>query len=288
MNRPGLLGIKYLLIAIIGLLWTLAVCAEKLTIVHPHNSRPKDQPHYQIELLKLALSKAGAEFEMKMTPVKMLQGRALLQLANQQDINVAWAMTSKEREQDLLPIRIPIDKGLLGWRIFLIHQDKQADFSKVQTMAQLKSYVGVQGHDWPDTLILRANGFTTITQTTFHVMYSMLRSGQIDYFPRSINEIDLDLKAPAAAKLIIESDIALHYPAAQYFFVNRNNKALAEVIERGLRVAMKDGSFDKLFDQYHGEAIRRSNLKKRKIFHLTNPLLTAETPLQQKELWFQP
>jgi hypothetical protein len=78
----------------------------------------------------------------------------------------------------------------------------------------------------------------------------------------------------------------LQYPTAVYFFVNRQNTALAQAIEHGLNSAIKNGNFDKLFYQHHNDAIQRSYLPNRTILPLHNAALPPNTPLQRKELWF--
>ena len=65
-------------------------------------------------------------------------------------------------------------------------------------------------------------------------------------------------------------------------------KALAVRVEEGLLQIIEDGSLEPIFQKYHGEAIRRHNLKARKIFKLTNPLLSPETPLDNPKLWYDP
>jgi hypothetical protein len=49
---------------------------------------------------------------------------------------------------------------------------------------------------------------------------------------------------------------------------------------------IQDGSFDRLFADEYGDDIKRANLKARKRFQLTNPLLPERTPLLNKKLWF--
>lgn len=57
---------------------------------------------------------------------------------------------------------------------------------------------------------------------------------------------------------------------------------------QGLEKARHDGSFDKLFHQYHDATIKRAGLENRTIIELDNPLLPDETPLGRRELWFRP
>ncbi|HPR37592.1 MAG TPA: diguanylate cyclase, partial [Spirochaetota bacterium] len=79
--------------------------------------------------------------------------------------------------------------------------------------------------------------------------------------------------------------LALHYTFPVYFFVRKDNITLAARIEKGLRASIADGSFQRLFNMYNGEYIRKAAINKRKILRLNNPLLTDETPVREKNLW---
>jgi ABC-type amino acid transport substrate-binding protein len=270
------------------ILLALWLCTSMPTIAAPLAVRYPVQSagyEYPIHLLDLALRKSGISYSLQAVNTPMLQGRALKQLAADTDIDVAWSMTSAEREAELTPIRIPIDKGLLGWRIFLIHNKDTARFAQVKTLADLQRMEAGQGHDWPDTEILRANGLKVQGYPVFESLFNMLQAGRFDYFPRSIMEIWGEEKAHPGMDLVVEQSLILHYPTAYYFFVNKNSIPLAAAIEKGLKRAMQDGSFDTLFNQTYGDVVQRTRLQSRKRLELSNPLLPAKTPLNQKELW---
>lgn len=80
-----------------------------------------------------------------------------------------------------------------------------------------------------------------------NLLIDMLASKRFDYFPRGLHEVYSEQKIAAEKNIVVEDSIMLHYPVPIYFFVNKNNVALANRIERGLRIAMQDGSFDELF-----------------------------------------
>jgi hypothetical protein len=65
-------------------------------------------------------------------------------------------------------------------------------------------------------------------------------------------EIWAEQPAHANKGLVIEESLLLNYPSPIYFFVNKNDKALADRIERGLTIAISDGSFDELFFSVEG------------------------------------
>ena len=242
---------------------------------------------YPVKVLALALSKSGIPHTLAPMPYQMPQGRALKQLAQDTDLNVVWSITSREREQDLLPVRIPIDKGLYGWRIFLVNKQDMAKFSGIKSLVDLKALKAGQGHDWPDTSILRANGLPVEVSPRYDSLFRMLKSNRFDYFPRSVLEIWGEADRYADMGLVVEPRVLLHYPTAFYFFVSKNNPELAEILERGLNAAIKDGSFERLFQQTYGDVMQRANLGGRTGLVLNNPLLPAKMPLHRKELWIQ-
>jgi hypothetical protein len=89
-----------------------------------------------------------------------------------------------------------------------------------------------------------------------------------------------------ASTLEIEPHLALHYFYDAYFMVNRRSTALAHDIESGLERAIKDGSFDRLFQQYYGERLRNAHLETRTVIELRNPQTTSRTPTNRPELWY--
>ena len=52
-------------------------------------------------------------------------------------LDVMWGATKNSYEQRMLPIRIPLFKGLLGHRLFIIRSDNQSKFNKVSDIRKL-------------------------------------------------------------------------------------------------------------------------------------------------------
>lgn len=267
-------------------------------LMHPAHARPaaevrfpvpefKDDRRYDyvLELLQLALSKSGTAYRIVPAAFPMNQERQVKELENGRNIDVAPIPSSAEREARLRPVMIPLNKGLLGWRIGLIRKGDQASFLKVRTLDDLKQVRVAQGQEWPDTGILQANGIDVITATGYEGLFKMLTAGRFDYFPRSVKEI-WDEQASNADTMEVEQHLALHYVYDAYFMVNRRNERLALDIENGLERSIKDGSFDRVFMAYYGERLRKANLKQRTVIEIRNPLLTPRTPLHRPELWY--
>lgn len=241
---------------------------------------------YQLRLLKAALDASGQPYELIPAGRDLVQSRLLKEIAAKR-IDIYWSMTSTERERLLLPIRIPLDKGLNGWRLLLVAKTQQDVFNKVQSLADLSKYVLLQGHDWPDTQILKFNGLIVDTSQHPAQLFDMLRKGRAVGFPRSVVEISAEMN-DHQPELAIDPHLVLYYPSAVYFFVNKANQPLANAVERGLQRLQASGQFEQMFWQEYGAALKQANLAGRVMLSMRNPDLPLLTPLDNKSLWYQP
>lgn len=229
---------------------------------------------YHIELLKMALDKTAADYpeaSLQFTE-QVTQGRGLKML-EQGEVDVAFLASSKQREQTFIPVKIPLLKGLLGYRLLLIHQDNQQKFLQVKNTHDLgESFVAGFGSHWADIDVLRHNALPTQDIGTASSLHRMLHAKRFDYFPRGINEVwqeqqRISSKLP---ELMIEPNIALVYNLPVYVFVNKELPELAERIEKGLNKATDDLSFQELFLKYYSDSILKARLSERQIIYLDN------------------
>ncbi|MFG6428341.1 hypothetical protein [Roseateles sp. LYH14W] len=255
-----------------------------------HISMPDPQLHYVRRIVELALSRAGSRLEVRPVDLDMTQGRTLIELASgRSPIDLMWTMTDRQRESSgLLPVRIPIDRGLLGWRLLLVRRSELTQWARVGSLKDLASRLAGQGHDWPDTTILRANGLQVGTSSVYDALFRMLAAGRIDYFPRSVLEIDAEMAGGRHPELAIAPDLMLHYPAAAYLFVSPSRPELAAELRTGLEAAVADGSFQRLHREQYGALIKAHPVSPERVLKLSNPLLPPETPTRRRELWLQP
>lgn len=266
-----------------------ATHAEPLT--YPLHSDGADPEAYVVELLQLAVARSGGDYALQPSPRSMTQSRAEQSLEqNDGRVQVMWAMTSKAREDVLLPIRIPIYRGMIGWRIPLVRAEDRNWLSRVHSLADLKPLRIGQRADWPDTRILRSNGLQVLTSQSYESLFRMLDAGRFDLFPREVVVVwEEQARAESAGlKLAVDEHIAIHYPTAFYYFTSRARADLAAAIERGLESMLADGSFEQLFQQHHGATLERAQLTKRRVIELENPDLPPHTPFARSQLWYAP
>ena len=256
------------------------------TVRYPRALSDDDKrTEYPVRLLKLALNASDRRYSVKASELRMPQGRALLNLEHGETVDVVWSMTSQEREKLLYPVRIPIYKGLIGWRLLLIRQRDRQRFSQLDKITSLAELAAVQGHDWPDTTILESNGFLVHGASNYNGMFDMLARGRADYFPRSVVEIWEEQNNHREKQIVVESTLLMHYPTAFYYFVNANNSVLAEDLETGISRIIVSGEFDRLFSTYFDPILEKAKIDQRRIVELDNPTLPEATPLNRSELW---
>ena len=288
------------LLAAAGWFFATAATAAPTVFIYPRSESAVDsQVVYDYELLREALeATAGTHgpYELRPSAPAMNQARAADEIAaGSALVNVFARSTTLEHEQRLLPVRIPIDKGLISYRVFLIRADMQPKFAAVNSLDELRTYSVGSYATWADTRILREAGFKVVTGDSYEGLFRMLVARRFDFFSRSADEAlrEFDERRDLLPEMRVEENLLLHFPTTRFFFVQRSEEGtrLAARIEAGLNRMIRDGSFDALFLKYKGPLIERAHLKTRKTFAIDNPLLSPETQAtrrQRPELWFDP
>jgi hypothetical protein len=200
-------------------------------------------------------------------------------------IDVIAAGSTLAREEAMLPIYIPLLKGLHGWRIAFVHNKNQQILSPALN-TDFNSLVAGQLHSWSDTKILESNGIKVEKGGDYEGLFLMLEKKRFDYFPRSVIEVFWEFSKHSHFNIEIDKHALIHYPSAYYFHVNKEDIILANDINYGLEQALKDGSFDTIFMKFHSSIIDHVQKDKRFVYRLNNPYLSDKAPLHRKELWF--
>ena len=241
-------------------------------------SDPKQR--YYIDLLRLALEKSvpeyGAYTLLEKTFEDAPQARTLELLANDDLIDVHWSMTSITREHKLGTVYIPLLKGMMGARVFIIHKDFQVTLNAQTHASALLNYRFGSGHDWPDSQIYTYNNLKTETAGAQNLL-NMAVQKRFDLFPRALHEPWSEVTDYPSLR--IDDQFGLCYPSAMYFFVKKSNHRLRKRLTHGLHAAMHDGSFDALFNAHPitKDAIQKGHFTKRKLLKLRNPTMSIRT-----------
>jgi len=250
---------------------------------------------YDWLVLRTALEKTAAShgpFSMKQFSEAMSPQRVAQELALPHGrINVMARAASPEFDRDFLTVRIPIDKGLLGYRVLLVRKDDLPRFAQVRSVQDLRKLRAGMGKGWADVAVLAHAGLPVVEGSAHENLYAMLLAKRFDYFARGVDEAQWEIKEFGARfpHMAIEPTLLLRYPLPRYLYLRRDaeGEALARRLTVGLETMVRDGTLGALFRQHKGPVIEPLHLDQRRLLTLANPGL-PDTPQQRPELWYSP
>ena len=271
------------------------VRAEPMDYVYGYFSKTGDHDNFVFALIKEALTRTEAKwgpYELHTVP-EVPRNRQIRELeTGTGSITFAVLGTAHDIAKHLRPILIPVDKGLVGYRLLLVRRIDQKRFGAVHAPAGLKPFSFGLNFIWDDVDILRANGLTVQTGDDFDGLFQMLSRDRFDAFPRGVGEIGREFQeyGPLYPDLEIEKDLLIHYTLPVYVWFARNpaGEKLAERLEEGLRAMIDDGSYDSIFWKYNRPVLDGLGLAHRRVLTLNNPYLPPDTPLGDSRLWLSP
>lgn len=245
---------------------------------------------YRWKLLELALAHSpnGGESTRLVPFAEDITQNRGVQLLQSGAIDVIALGTNAEREAQMRPIKIDILRGIVGFRIFVIRAADQERIAQMDEKTLRQQLVFGLNSQWADLPIMRANGFTVETSPAYEPLFSMLSKGRFDAFPRGLNEAarEVEERKKTYPQLAVEQTKALYFPFPVYFWVSKDNVALAQRIERGLKLALADGSFRQLFETYHAAEIAALARDKRQVIRLASPILPAGAAEPDTRWWW--
>ncbi len=251
--------------------------------------------NYHLKLLDLVLSVTEDEFgPYRLTPVpeggpEVAEARGVRMLAND-EIDLVFLSTSREREDMFLPVRVPLLKGLLGFRLLLINPLDQPRFSDVTTLSDLTEdfRLGFNPH-WVDYRIYENAGFDMVSSVSYDELFAMLDAGRFDIFPRGVNEVwqELIFFRSAHPNIDVERELLLYYPFPVFFFVRPENDQLRERLYRGLELIQEDGRFQKLLMRHYQPFVEKARLPQRRLIELENPTLPKDINVPDRDWWLK-
>ncbi|HZX15347.1 MAG TPA: hypothetical protein VFF22_00555 [Pseudomonas sp.] len=195
-------------------------------------------------------------------------------------------------EEVLLPVKIPVDKGLLGYRVFLIQAEDQPRFAGVQSLEQLRQLRFGQQREWSDVAVYQAAGLPVVTGSSYEGLFHMLMLRRFDAFGRGVSEVNGELAhwRKQYPQMTIENELLLYYPLPVYFWFARTDEGRlrAQRVEEGMQTLMADGTLDRLFSEEYAATIQQLGLDSRRTLKIANPHLSSNHPFDKPEYWFVP
>lgn len=283
---------RFFLVLVVMLYCNLASAGMATRVLIQSPQSEDDASHqYYVDLITQVLKNTQAEYgvaEIVETGFSYTQNRALKAL-EMGHISVFWTGTNRKRENHYRVIHIPLMAGLLGIRVPVIRGSQLQEFVKIESPEQLKSLTACQGTHWPDSDILEGNGYRVERVTKFESMYSMLRQGRCDYFPRGIGEVFAELNHGSNQDMMVLDNLLFIYPMPMYIFVNKSDKQLTERLEQGLSAMAEKGEIFKFICEHAStrDVFPLNKYVDAQFLKLSNHLLPDTTQLDNPKLWIE-
>ena len=250
---------------------------------------PRDDVRYTYydQLLRLAIAKTElAEGPCRIETTEFVSHLRKLRMMQTGQLDVAGNVDSAEWEQGLLAIPVPVHQGLHGIRLLVIRKGDEGRFASIHTLHDLQQLRAGVMRDWQVREVLEANAIPVQLTDHYDSLYAMLTRQRFDYIPLSLFEVQQELTRHSPGTLAVEPTLVLNYPSVDYFFVRPERKALFARIQRGLELAIKDGSRDELFNRFSNfpTIVQQAALPGRTVIVLRNPSQAQSTPALEKQL----
>lgn len=206
---------------------------------------------------------------------KMEQGRAFVELLKG-NIDVFIAAADERREQLANPIYVPLDRGLLGFRVCLVNKQASSfkDVSTTEQFIEGKLSIGLGTH-WPDTSIYEKNGFEVVTSPVLDSLFNMLDNKRFDCFSRSVNEVQAEIEQYKNTNITLDENLVFIYPNGTFIYVSPKNPRLHRRLSTGVGLSIEDASYFDIFEEYFSNALLKHGIYERKLLLMENPNISS-------------
>src|SRR5689334_13819202 len=146
---------------------------------------------YHWKILETALEKTRAAwgpYELGTAPLMTEQRQRVELQQSSGRLTVMYLGTTPDMERDLVPVRIPVDRNLGGYCVFLIRAGRQAEFDNVTRLEDLRRFSFGLGLGWIDVDILRASKLRVVTGSSYEGLFEMAEHARFDIFLRAAVE----------------------------------------------------------------------------------------------------
>lgn len=238
------------------------------------------------EMVKAAFAAASVPVSFEMAPLANEKRQLLLLEEGKTHIDLMPVTPERlrsVREGKSRMIPIPLDRGMLGYRLCLVLRNRQDLLANVKTAGDLKDFVFGQGEGWMDVGIYNNAGIGTkwVRDWRNAEFVTQMEAGYIDIFPLGAEE-SLAILLPHFQKytpeIVADPYIVLSYPWYRFVWLSvraDNADEINAALTRGFGEIAKNGTFEELWRKHH-RGLPDSFFSGRRIIKLTNPYYGEE------------
>lgn len=198
-------------------------------------------------------------FQTVMHDERLSPVRTMLEVARGEILHLAFA-SSWFRNTMPKDTYVEFESSFLfnlgGLRSFITRPDTQTVLTRITRAGQVFGLPAGQGEGWPDSKILRHNGFKVIEGYDMDSLFPMLRKKRFDLFPLSILEAERTVSEykDRYPELSVMRGVNLYYPFPFSLFVSARHPRIIERFRFGVDLVLTNGTVKTLFSKHFGSA----------------------------------
>lgn len=229
---------------------------------------------YELAVIRLALDNAEGDHRLEVVPLPVVSAQRWRQMVidGEQGINFMLSGYVPELEGLLEPVTIPLTRGLLGYRLLAVKEDRLNELSHINTLNELRSFRIGSGYRWQENSILRGNGLS-LELGHYQNLWDMLSWERFDIFHRGVHEIFDELEARERDQFAILPGVALAFRFDYFFYVPVDRQDLHRILSQGLINAYNNGSFMAFFESHPviRKTLELADMENREVIRLKTP-----------------
>ena len=226
---------------------------------------------YELSVIRLALDNAPGDHSLEVFQLPVVSRKRWLEIIEYgyKSINIGVAGYDPSLESRLLPVSIPLTRGLLGYRLLVAKEDRLSELSGIDSLDSLVPFKVGSGYDWSENSILQQNGID-LELGHYQNLWGMLQRERFDVLHRGAQEVFDELQVPGRENLAVVPDVALAFRFDYFIYVPAGRRDLQQILSRGLINAYENGSFMELFnkDPIIRETLRLADFDNREVIWL--------------------
>ena len=251
-------------------------------------SRDDHNAKHAISLIKLAAEEANIKLQLNVI-FREESAKSLRQALLKGDIDLIWTATSRSLQERFKPVKIPLYRGLLGYRLCMINDHNRDLLKGVKSMEALKPLTFGLGEGWSDIGVFQSAGLK-VKIMDYEQLFQAVHNRTIDCAPRAIFEAfpeQYNQRYRYLYKLYVDRYLMIRYIMPFYFFTRKDDDITFNLLHQGLTKAIMNGRYQNAVKKNPSlrMAIRKIQRNKRRVITIPNALLPDDVP-KDPHFWF--
>jgi len=142
--------------------------------MNPPESENDHRYQYTYDLLTLIIEATNNDFgvaSIQISDDTMSRNRIFRELLEGNNINVMAEASNAQWDEQLIPIKIPIRKGIQCFRVFIIKDKNVSIMANVNTLSQLVALETGSGSQWSSKAAMQSAGLRVFTMIICLICY---------------------------------------------------------------------------------------------------------------------